>query len=102
MWFEVLFGVLILVAVAISLVRPDMPMTNRTLVAGGLASGLMGTITSVSAPPHGIGFSGGSRITGEIDVIRHCAHIKSPGLMVSVEPDSGDCLKLTISVESNN
>ncbi len=54
--FALLFGGLILVAVALSLVRIRLPFTKSSLLAGGGASGLMGTITAVGAPPMGLVF----------------------------------------------
>lgn len=47
----VLFALLLLAAVALSLAGWQWPPTGRNIAAAGLASGLMGTITSAGAPP---------------------------------------------------
>jgi len=54
--FDLLFAVLLLASVFFSLfsVRPQ--FTKISQIAGGLASGLMGTITSVGAPPMALVF----------------------------------------------
>ncbi len=52
--FMLLFSVAILVAVAMSLVGVLIPLSRGTLVAMGTVSGLMGTISSVGAPPMGL------------------------------------------------
>ena len=46
-----LFAVMILAAIALSMTRWRLLPTPRNLLAAGLASGFMGTITSVGAPP---------------------------------------------------
>lgn len=53
-WFSVVFGVLILAAIVVSLSGWRVQPTPRALFIGGLASGFMGTITSVGTPPMGI------------------------------------------------
>lgn len=52
--FAITFAVLVLLAVAMSLVLPRLRATPVTLSFAGFGSGLMGTITSVGAPPMGI------------------------------------------------
>ena len=54
--FALLFACLILVGVGCSIWRLSPPMGRPSLLGGGIASGLMGTITSVGAPPMGIVF----------------------------------------------
>jgi uncharacterized membrane protein YfcA len=49
--FGSLFALMILTAVALSMTRWRALPTRRNLLAAGLASGFMGTITSVGAPP---------------------------------------------------
>ena len=56
--FDLLFAVLILIAVAISLLRSGIPLNNLTLAVAGFSSGLMGTITAVGAPPMGLVYQG--------------------------------------------
>lgn len=52
--FGTLFALMILVAVAVSLSRWVVLPTPRNLVAAGLVSGFMGTLTSVGSPPMGL------------------------------------------------
>jgi len=52
--FALLFGVLVLVGIGVSLARLSPPLSERTLLIGGTASGVMGTITSIGAPPMGL------------------------------------------------
>jgi uncharacterized membrane protein YfcA len=52
--FTISFALLILAAVALSLMGWRVRATPATLAIGGFGSGLMGTITSVGAPPMGI------------------------------------------------
>lgn len=54
--FALLFGILILLSAGLGLVRVRLPFTRLTQFAGGGASGLMGTITAVGAPPIGLVF----------------------------------------------
>lgn len=46
-----MFGILILVAVALSAIGIDIPLTRRNLIAAGAASGVMGTMTGIHGPP---------------------------------------------------
>lgn len=48
---SVLAGVAVLAAVGTSLVRTDLPVTRGTTLAAGVASGAMGTATSIGGPP---------------------------------------------------
>lgn len=50
-FLSVLFGSLILVAVLTSLFSPKVDLRNRTRVAGGVASGIMGTAAGIGGPP---------------------------------------------------
>jgi uncharacterized membrane protein YfcA len=52
--YAVAFALLILLAVALSLAVPRLRATPVTLSVAGFGSGLMGTITSVGAPPMGL------------------------------------------------
>jgi uncharacterized protein len=52
--FSLLFAGLILLAVALSLGKWRLHPNPKTLIVAGTASGFMGTITSVGAPPMGI------------------------------------------------
>jgi hypothetical protein len=54
--FPLLFGALLLVAVVISLTPFRPRMSGTALITAGTASGLMGTITAVGAPPMGLVF----------------------------------------------
>jgi uncharacterized protein len=49
--FDLLFSVLVLAAVGLSLLRRQIAPTSRTIFAAGVASGFMGTITSIGGPP---------------------------------------------------
>lgn len=48
---ELVFGVTILIAVAISLAGGAAPLTPPALTVGGFASGLMGTVSGIHGPP---------------------------------------------------
>lgn len=50
-WLAGLFAVAVLLAVALSVLGLSVEPTKRNLLAAGLASGLMGTATSVGGPP---------------------------------------------------
>ncbi len=52
--FAVAFALLVLAAVALSVAVPRLKATPLTLSVAGFGSGLMGTMTSVGAPPMGI------------------------------------------------
>lgn len=52
--FGSVFAVMILTAVALSLMKWHLLPTPRNLVTAGLVSGFMGTITSVGSPPMGL------------------------------------------------
>jgi hypothetical protein len=49
--FSLVFGLLVLLAVALSMLGLKVAATPRTLFAAGAVSGFMGTLTSVGAPP---------------------------------------------------
>ena len=50
-FFDACFGGLVLVAVVLSVVRGDVVRTRANLLLTGVASGLMGTISSIGGPP---------------------------------------------------
>lgn len=50
-FFDGLFGVLVLLAVGLSLARREFERTPRLLAGAGFASGVMGTISSIGGPP---------------------------------------------------
>lgn len=50
-YLSVLFGSLVVVAVLASTFSPDITLRNRTRVAGGVASGVMGTAAGIGGPP---------------------------------------------------
>jgi len=52
--YSLLFGVLLLVGIVVSLARLNPGLSERTLFLAGTASGMMGTITSIGAPPMGL------------------------------------------------
>lgn len=52
--FELLFALSMLIAVALSILAPRFDPTVPRVAAAGIASGLMGTMTGVGAPPFGI------------------------------------------------
>lgn len=54
--FSLLFGAIVLIAVLLSLFGPRIAATPGTLFAAGAASGFMGTLTSIGAPPMAIAY----------------------------------------------
>jgi uncharacterized protein len=50
-YLSVLFGVLVVLAALTSAISPDVPLGNPTRVAGGVASGIMGTAAGIGGPP---------------------------------------------------
>jgi hypothetical protein len=56
--FDLLFSVLVLAAVALSLLRRERAPTPRAIFAAGIASGFMGTITSIGGPPVALVYQG--------------------------------------------
>jgi uncharacterized membrane protein YfcA len=50
-FFDGLFGLLVLAGVALSVVRPDFGRGPRVLTTAGFASGIMGTLSSIGGPP---------------------------------------------------
>ena len=56
--FDVLFGVLVLAAVGLSSVRGGYKRSPRNLSIAGVASGLMGTISSIGGPPVALVYQG--------------------------------------------
>lgn len=51
LWFDLLFGVLVLLAVLLSLLHPRLAPTPRNVFIATLASGFMGTLSSIGGPP---------------------------------------------------
>ena len=49
--FDILFGVMVLIAVMLTAVRGARVSSSRNLAVAGVASGLMGTISSIGGPP---------------------------------------------------
>lgn len=50
-YLSVLFGGFVVVAVLTSSFAPEVSLSNRTRVAGGVASGIMGTAAGIGGPP---------------------------------------------------
>ncbi|MBW2268344.1 MAG: sulfite exporter TauE/SafE family protein [Deltaproteobacteria bacterium] len=50
-FFDGLFGALVLAAVGLSFARPSAGRSPRVLAAAGFASGIMGTLSSIGGPP---------------------------------------------------
>ncbi|HVF01313.1 MAG TPA: sulfite exporter TauE/SafE family protein [Rubrobacteraceae bacterium] len=50
-YLSVLFGGFVLVAVLTSSLAPEVSLSNRTRVVGGVASGIMGTAAGIGGPP---------------------------------------------------
>jgi uncharacterized membrane protein YfcA len=67
--FSLLFAGLILAAVALSLARWRVRPTRRSLLVAGTLSGLMGTVTTIGAPPMGIVYqhAPGARTRGTLN-----------------------------------
>lgn len=49
--FDLAFGVLVLLAVLLSVLHPKLEATPRTVFAATVASGFMGTLSSIGGPP---------------------------------------------------
>lgn len=56
--FDVIFATLVLIAVALSLPRGGFARSARNLTVAGVASGLMGTLSSIGGPPVALVFQG--------------------------------------------
>lgn len=56
--FDLLFGVLVLIAVLLSLPRGGFARSPRNLTVAGIASGLMGTLSSIGGPPVALVYQG--------------------------------------------
>lgn len=54
--YGIIFGVMILAAVTLSVTRWHFVSSSRNLVIAGFASGFMGTLTSVGAPPMALAY----------------------------------------------
>lgn len=71
---SILFAVLILAAVALSIKGPKIMATKPNVAIAGVASGIMGTLTSVGAPPLAIAFqhTPGPSLRATIGTILFC------------------------------
>ncbi len=49
--FDIVFAVFVLISVAISALRIDFPRSGAILGVAGIASGVMGTVSSIGGPP---------------------------------------------------
>jgi uncharacterized membrane protein YfcA len=56
--FDLLFAALVLIAVALSLPRGGFERSARNLTVAGVASGLMGTLSSIGGPPVALVYQG--------------------------------------------
>jgi uncharacterized membrane protein YfcA len=56
--FDLLFGMLVLIAVVLSLLGGGYPRSPRNLSIAGIASGLMGTLSSIGGPPVALVYQG--------------------------------------------
>lgn len=61
--FGMIFGLLVLLAVALSVVAGKVSPTPKVLLPAGFVSGYMGTITSIGAPPMALAYQHGSPAT---------------------------------------
>ena len=61
--FGLIFGLLVLLAVALSIVARKVSPTPGVLLPAGFVSGYMGTITSIGAPPMALAYQHGSPAT---------------------------------------
>lgn len=61
--YGIVFGILVLVAVALTLSGLKFLPTARNLIGAGFASGIMGTLTSVGAPPIALAYQHGRAAT---------------------------------------
>lgn len=59
-YLSALFGGILLLAVLTSAISPKIPLSNRTRVAGGAASGVMGTAAGIGGPPLALVYQGRS------------------------------------------
>ena len=69
--FDLLFGILILVAVAISLIHRNIMPTSRNVFIAGVMSGFMSTIGSIGGPPLALVYqnSGGPKLRGTLSAM---------------------------------
>ncbi len=61
--FGLIFGILVLLAVGLSMVARKISPTPKVLLPAGFVSGYMGTITSIGAPPMAMAYQHGSPAT---------------------------------------
>ncbi len=68
---SLLFGILVLVAVALSLVAGSPRPTGPKLLGGGLLSGFMATATSIGGPPLALAYQGvhGARLRASLSAV---------------------------------
>lgn len=62
-YYSIVFGVMVLVAVALSCFGLKLLPTKKNLVTAGFASGYMGTLTSIGAPPMALAYQHGDPAT---------------------------------------
>ena len=88
-----LFGAVVLVAVALSASGLDVGFGRRTLVVAGMASGTMGTATSIGGPPVALAFQHlpGASLRASLAAFAFFGATTSVALLVAVgEIDGGD------------
>jgi uncharacterized membrane protein YfcA len=66
--FDLIFGVLVILAVVLSLIHPQVRPTRNMVFAAGTLSGYMGTISSIGGPPLALVYqhAEGARIRGTL------------------------------------
>jgi uncharacterized membrane protein YfcA len=66
--FDLFFGALVMLAVALSLAHPDLRPTRGTIFTAGAVSGFMGTISSIGGPPVALVYQheAGARLRGTL------------------------------------
>ena len=89
--FSLLFAGLILAAVALSLARWRVRPTRRSLLVAGTLSGLMGTVTTIGAPPMGIVYqhAPGARTRGTLNAFFALGALVSLGALTSGQDFGG-------------
>lgn len=79
---ETLFGVMLLVVTAMSLVRRGLPATRSTMAGAGLVSGITGTTVSVGGPPVALALSSRTRQRSDITSVMLAGTAMSLGGLV--------------------
>ena len=70
--FGLIFGILVLLAVALSVLARKVSPTPRVLLPAGFVSGYMGTLTSIGAPPMALAYQHGSPSTIRSTMASYC------------------------------